>query len=54
MNRGLRRPLVAVVATVVTVGAWVGAPLMAAPADRAGHAWRNPVWAHEDGSFAEW
>ncbi|WP_327637029.1 galactonate dehydratase [Kribbella sp. NBC_00482] len=23
-------------------------------ADRTGHAWRNPVWTHEDGSFAEW
>lgn len=23
-------------------------------ADRTGHAWRNPVWRHEDGSFAEW
>ena len=23
-------------------------------ADRAGHAWRNPVWRHDDGSFAEW
>ncbi|WP_329129777.1 galactonate dehydratase [Streptomyces sp. NBC_01476] len=23
-------------------------------ADRAGHAWRNPVWRHPDGSFAEW
>jgi galactonate dehydratase len=23
-------------------------------ADRAGHAWRNPVWRHTDGSFAEW
>ncbi|GAB3810048.1 galactonate dehydratase [Kribbella italica] len=23
-------------------------------ADRKGHAWRNPLWAHEDGSFAEW
>ncbi|AEY85522.1 mandelate racemase/muconate lactonizing enzyme family [Streptomyces hygroscopicus subsp. jinggangensis 5008] len=23
-------------------------------ADRAGHAWRNPVWRHGDGSFAEW
>jgi galactonate dehydratase len=23
-------------------------------ADRRGHAWRNPVWRHEDGSFAEW
>ncbi|KIF70885.1 galactonate dehydratase [Streptomyces sp. AcH 505] len=23
-------------------------------ADRSGHAWRNPVWRHEDGSFAEW
>ncbi|MER7738303.1 galactonate dehydratase [Streptomyces sp. NPDC096538] len=23
-------------------------------ADRAGHAWRNPVWRHADGSFAEW
>jgi len=19
-----------------------------------GHRWRNPVWRHEDGSFAEW
>jgi D-alanyl-D-alanine carboxypeptidase len=36
MNRGLRRPLVALVATVVVVGAWVGAPLMAAPADQVG------------------
>ena len=33
MNRGLRRPLIALVVTVVVVGAWVGAPLMAAPAD---------------------
>ncbi len=23
-------------------------------ADRAGHRWRNPVWRHSDGSFAEW
>ena len=23
-------------------------------ADRAGHAWRNPVWRHADGGFAEW
>jgi galactonate dehydratase len=23
-------------------------------ADKVGHAWRNPVWTHEDGSFAEW
>jgi len=23
-------------------------------ADQAGHAWRNPVWRHDDGSFAEW
>ncbi|MER7399372.1 galactonate dehydratase [Streptomyces sp. NPDC000151] len=23
-------------------------------ADRRGHAWRNPVWRYEDGSFAEW
>ncbi|MFD9887090.1 galactonate dehydratase [Streptomyces alboflavus] len=23
-------------------------------ADRSGHAWRNPVWRHPDGSFAEW
>lgn len=23
-------------------------------ADRQGHAWRNPVWRHDDGSFAEW
>lgn len=23
-------------------------------ADRAGHNWRNPVWRHADGSFAEW
>ncbi|GHJ42417.1 galactonate dehydratase [Streptomyces sp. TS71-3] len=23
-------------------------------ADRKGHAWRNPVWRHPDGSFAEW
>jgi galactonate dehydratase len=23
-------------------------------ADQKGHAWRNPVWTHEDGSFAEW
>jgi galactonate dehydratase len=23
-------------------------------ADRAGHSWRNPVWRHTDGSFAEW
>ena len=23
-------------------------------ADRKGHAWRNPLWTHEDGSFAEW
>ena len=22
-------------------------------ADRGGHAWRNPVWRHADGSFAE-
>lgn len=36
MNRGLRRPLIALVVTVVTVGAWVGAPLMAAPTDPSG------------------
>jgi len=23
-------------------------------ADRSAHAWRNPVWRHDDGSFAEW
>jgi galactonate dehydratase len=23
-------------------------------ADRGGHAWRNPVWRHPDGTFAEW
>jgi galactonate dehydratase len=23
-------------------------------ADRKGHAWRNPVWRYDDGSFAEW
>ncbi|MEO3747506.1 galactonate dehydratase [Plantactinospora sp. B5E13] len=23
-------------------------------AARTGHAWRNPVWRHDDGSFAEW
>ncbi len=23
-------------------------------ADQAGHAWRNPVWRHADGGFAEW
>ncbi|WP_431038289.1 galactonate dehydratase [Streptomyces sp. P6-2-1] len=23
-------------------------------ADRDGHRWRNPVWRHEDGAFAEW
>ncbi|MET8139140.1 galactonate dehydratase [Sphaerisporangium sp. NPDC005288] len=23
-------------------------------ADQRGHAWRNPVWRHEDGAFAEW
>ncbi|GAA1600917.1 galactonate dehydratase [Kribbella sancticallisti] len=23
-------------------------------ADKKGHGWRNPVWTHEDGSFAEW
>ncbi|MFD7430925.1 galactonate dehydratase [Streptomyces sp. NPDC059818] len=23
-------------------------------ASRSGHAWRNPVWRHDDGSFAEW
>ncbi|MFI6677809.1 galactonate dehydratase [Kribbella sp. NPDC050470] len=23
-------------------------------ADQTGHAWRNPVWTHPDGSFAEW
>ena len=23
-------------------------------ADRRGHAWRNPVWRYDDGSFAEW
>ena len=21
---------------------------------KTGHRWRNPVWRHEDGSFAEW
>ena len=25
-----------------------------ARADRPAHAWRNPVWRHDDGSFAEW
>ncbi|MFH8442190.1 galactonate dehydratase [Streptomyces sp. NPDC018026] len=23
-------------------------------ADRSGHTWRNPLWRHSDGSFAEW
>ncbi|WP_020390420.1 galactonate dehydratase [Kribbella catacumbae] len=23
-------------------------------ADKKGHAWRNPIWTHDDGSFAEW
>jgi galactonate dehydratase len=23
-------------------------------ADKKGHAWRNPIWTQEDGSFAEW
>ncbi|HEX6684245.1 MAG TPA: galactonate dehydratase [Candidatus Limnocylindrales bacterium] len=23
-------------------------------ADALGHAWRNPIWRHDDGSFAEW
>ncbi|MDX6247700.1 MAG: galactonate dehydratase [Kribbellaceae bacterium] len=23
-------------------------------ADKKGHTWRNPLWTHEDGSFAEW
>ncbi|WP_199548707.1 galactonate dehydratase [Streptomyces sp. N35] len=23
-------------------------------ADKSGHAWRNPVWRHDDASFAEW
>jgi galactonate dehydratase len=23
-------------------------------ADEEGHAWRSPVWRHDDGSFAEW
>jgi galactonate dehydratase len=23
-------------------------------ADELGHAWRSPVWRHDDGSFAEW
>ncbi len=23
-------------------------------ADRTGHGWRDPVWRHADGSFAEW
>lgn len=23
-------------------------------ADKRGHAWRGPIWRHEDGSFAEW
>jgi galactonate dehydratase len=23
-------------------------------ADKTGHTWRNPVWTHKDGSFAEW
>jgi galactonate dehydratase len=23
-------------------------------ADKVGHSWRNPIWTHEDGSFAEW
>jgi len=36
MNRGRRRPLIALVVAVVVVGAWVGAPLMAAPADPTG------------------
>jgi galactonate dehydratase len=23
-------------------------------ADQTGHAWRNPIWRHDDGGFAEW
>jgi galactonate dehydratase len=23
-------------------------------ADKRGHAWRNPMWRHPDGSYAEW
>jgi galactonate dehydratase len=23
-------------------------------ADKDRHRWRNPVWRHQDGSFAEW
>lgn len=23
-------------------------------ADRSGHAWRSPVWRHDDGAYAEW
>ncbi|HZB33191.1 MAG TPA: galactonate dehydratase [Streptosporangiaceae bacterium] len=22
--------------------------------DKSGHAWRNPIWRHDDGAFAEW
>jgi galactonate dehydratase len=23
-------------------------------ADKTGHAWRSPIWRHQDGSYAEW
>lgn len=35
------------------LGVTVDEPAVRA-ADRAGHAWRNPVWRHRDGAFAEW
>ncbi|MEU4162973.1 hypothetical protein [Actinoplanes sp. NPDC026670] len=25
-----------------------------AVAAEVGHRWRNPIWRHDDGSFAEW
>lgn len=33
MKRAVRRPLLAIVAVLAVIGAWLGAPLMAAPAD---------------------
>jgi galactonate dehydratase len=35
------------------LGITVDEPAVRAAA-RIGHAWRNPVWRHDDGSFAEW
>ncbi|WP_449291490.1 hypothetical protein [Nonomuraea marmarensis] len=31
-----------------------GEPIVEGRADQAGHAWRNPVWRHDDGGVAQW